>query len=56
MTRIQKSGRALVVALVVPAAVAEVTGVGGSGFEAREQTHIAAPPEAVYAALLKPQS
>ena len=33
---------------------AEVTGVGGSGFEVRERVHVAAQPAAVYAALLEP--
>jgi Polyketide cyclase / dehydrase and lipid transport len=63
MTSVQETGRALVhalattgaVALAVPTAIAEVTGVGGSGFEVREQAHIAAAPDAVYAALLRPQ-
>lgn len=47
---------AIALALAAPAAFAEVTGASASGFEAREQAHIAAPPDAVYAALLKPQS
>ena len=55
MAIIDTTGYALVVALATPTAIAEVSGVGTSGFEAREQTHIAAPPEAVYAALLEPQ-
>ena len=33
---------------------AEVTSVGASGFEVREQVHIAAAPAAVYAALVTP--
>jgi uncharacterized protein YndB with AHSA1/START domain len=55
MTKPQKIAGALM-ALTIPAAFAEVTGAGPGGFEAREQAHIAAPPDAVYAALLKPQS
>jgi uncharacterized protein YndB with AHSA1/START domain len=42
--------------LAAPTAMAEVTAAGSNGFEAREQAHVAAPPDAVYAALLKPQS
>jgi uncharacterized protein YndB with AHSA1/START domain len=43
------------VVLAVPIATAEVTGVGAAGFEVREQAHVAAPPDAVYAALLTPK-
>jgi uncharacterized protein YndB with AHSA1/START domain len=35
-------------------AAAEVTAVGSEGFEVREQVHVAAPPAAVYAALITP--
>lgn len=55
MTIIDTMGYAIVVALATPTAIAEVTGVGSNGFEARDQAHIAAPPAAVYAALLEPQ-
>jgi hypothetical protein len=40
--------------LAAPVATAEVTAVGPAGFEVREQVHIAAAPDAVYAALLSP--
>jgi uncharacterized protein YndB with AHSA1/START domain len=63
MTIVQKTGCALMralaatgaVVLAVPTATAEVTGVGGGGFEVREQTHVAAAPDTVYAALLTPK-
>ena len=35
-------------------AAAEVTSVASSGFEVREQVHVAAAPAAVYAALITP--
>jgi uncharacterized protein YndB with AHSA1/START domain len=41
-------------ALCARAAPAEVTSVGGAGFELRQQVHVAAAPAAVYAALLTP--
>lgn len=41
--------------LAVPVATAEVTAAGAAGFEVREQAHIGAPPDAVYAALLAPK-
>jgi hypothetical protein len=40
--------------LLSSAAAAEVTSVGGGGFEVREQVHVASAPAAVYAALLAP--
>jgi hypothetical protein len=41
--------------LLPNAAGAEVTSVGDSGFELREQVHVAAAPAMVYAALLAPR-
>jgi hypothetical protein len=40
--------------LLAGGAFAEVTGVGGGGFEVRERVHVAAEPAAVYAALMTP--
>jgi hypothetical protein len=40
--------------LLAGAVSAEVTGVGGNGFEVRERVHVAAEPAAVYAALMTP--
>jgi len=42
-------------ALASPVATAEVTAVGAAGFEVREQAHVAAAPDAVYAELLAPK-
>jgi uncharacterized protein YndB with AHSA1/START domain len=60
MATVKRSGCAfalasIVMALAVPAAMAEVTGAGVSGFEVREKVHIAAAPDAVYATLLTPK-
>ena len=41
--------------LLPNAAGAEVTSVGDSGFEVREQVHVAAAPAVIYAALLAPR-
>jgi uncharacterized protein YndB with AHSA1/START domain len=46
---------ALVAQLLPNDVAAEVTSVGSSGFEVREQVHVAAPAAAVYAALLEPK-
>jgi hypothetical protein len=55
MATVKRSACALALALVVPIAMAEVTGAGASGFEVREKVHIAAAPDAVYAAVLAPK-
>jgi len=57
MTNARVSGCAAVVAalLMCGHAAAEVKSVGNSGFEVREQAHVAAAPAAVYAALIAPE-
>jgi hypothetical protein len=55
MAIVGKAGHAIALALAVPIATAEVTGAGASGFEVREKVHVAAAPDAVYAAVLAPK-
>lgn len=55
MAIVGKAVCAIVLALAVPIAMAEVTGVGASGFEVREKVHVAAAPHAVYTAVLTPK-
>jgi len=55
MATVKRSGCVFALALVTPIAMADVTGTGASGFEVREKVHIAAAPDAVYAAVLAPK-
>jgi uncharacterized protein YndB with AHSA1/START domain len=55
MATVKRGGGAFALAMVAPIAMAEVTGAGASGFEVREKVHIAAVPDAVYAAVLTPK-
>jgi len=50
-----KVGCAVALALAEPIATAEVTATGASGFEVREKAHLAATPDAVYAAVITPK-
>jgi len=59
--RVERSGRLMLLLsacaaspLLSSRAPAEVASVGGSGFEVREQVHLAAAPAGVYSALLAP--
>ena len=55
MATVKRSGCVFALAWVTPIAMADVTGTGASGFEVREKVHIAAAPDAVYAAVLAPK-
>lgn len=55
MTVGKKACAVTAMVLMAPVAMAEVTGTGVSGFEVREKVHIAAAPNAVYAAVLTPK-
>jgi len=55
MATVKICGGVFALALLAPIAMADVTSAGASGFEVREKVHIAAAPDAVYAAVLAPK-